>query len=103
MTFDIDEDRANERFIEIARKHRLDPDILKKIMLERNKGCNNAEIAEILNLNKNTVGKYVTALNEMSDDDLRTLLLIIALIGAGAFLLAFASSMMKQPEGGYYR
>ncbi|GLI46037.1 hypothetical protein [Methanoculleus bourgensis] len=99
MTFDIDENRANERFEEIARKHRLDPTILRNIMIERNKGHNNAEIAEHLNLNKNTVGKYVAALNSMSDEDLRALLLIIAIIGAGAFLLAFAAAMM-QPSGG---
>jgi len=102
MTFDIDEGRANERFEEIARKHRLDPAILRDIMLDRNKGYNNAEIAEHLNLNKNTVGKYVSALNTMSDEDLRTLLLIIAIIGAGAFLLAFAAAMMN-PTGGQIR
>ncbi|WP_214020924.1 hypothetical protein [Methanoculleus sp.] len=99
MTFDIDEHRANERFEEIARKHRLDPVILRNIMIERNKGYNNAEIAEHLDLNKNTVGKYVSALNAMSEEDLRTLLLIIAIIGAGAFLLAFAAAMMKPPGG----
>ena len=99
MVSGVDEKRAKERFEEIARKHKLDPDILKKIMIERNKGYNNADIAKHLSLNKNTVGKYVNGLNKMSDEDLKTLLLIIGLIGAGAFLLAFAASMMK-PSGG---
>ncbi|MBP2132954.1 DNA-binding NarL/FixJ family response regulator [Methanomicrobium sp. W14] len=99
MALNVDEDRAKERFEEIALKHHLDPEILQRIMLERNKGYNNAEIAERLDLNKNTVGKYVSALNTMSDEDLKTLLLIIALIGAGAFLLAFAATMMKTSEG----
>lgn len=99
MSLDVDEERAEERFKEIALKHRLDPIILKPIMLERNKGYNNAEIAEHLNLNKNTVGKYVGTLHSMSDEDVKTLLFIIALIGAGAFLLAFAATMMKSSGG----
>ena len=99
MTLTVDEEFANERFIEIAKKHDLNPEILREIMFYRNKGLNNGEIAEATGHNRNTVYKYLNALNAMSDEDLRTLLLILAIIGSGAFLLAFASLLIKPPGG----
>lgn len=102
MSFDMDEEHANERFIEIAKKYDLNPKILKEIMIARNKGYNNARIAEEFGYNKNTVSRYVNALNKISDEDLKTLLFLIAIIGAGAFLVAFASLLLKPqpPRGG---
>lgn len=95
----VDEEFANARFIEIARRYDLNPDTLRTVMYARSKGMNNGEIAEIANVSRNTVNKYVHALNEMDDEDLKTLLFIIAIIGAGAFLLAFASILLKPPGG----
>lgn len=85
MPFEYDEDRANEEFVRIARKYNLNPVILREIMILRNKGMNNAYIAQHLGINRNTVNKYVNALNEMKNEDLMNLLGLIAILG-GAYL-----------------
>jgi DNA-binding MarR family transcriptional regulator len=84
----IDEDKANYEIINIARKYDLNPVLLRAIVLQRNRGLNNAQIAQHLGIHRNTVNKYVTALEEMNKDDLLKLLAIIAIIGAGAVLFA---------------
>ena len=65
-----DEDRANEKIVEIARKYGLNPGMLRDILLLRNRGMNNGQIADQMGINRNTVNKYVNALNEMNQNDL---------------------------------
>lgn len=88
MTYDDNIERANEKFIQISKKYKLNPALLKDIMLLRNKGYNNIQIAEQTGINKNTINKYVAALGEMENNDLMTLLATIAIITAGVYLLA---------------
>jgi transcriptional regulator with XRE-family HTH domain len=97
MSFNIDQDRANEEIVRIARKYDLNPVMLKEIVWQRNRGLNNAEIAQQLGINRNTVNKYVNALNEMNKDDLLSLLALIAIITAGAYLL---SQLFEALNGG---
>jgi transposase-like protein len=97
MTFNIDQDRANEEIVRIARKYDLNPVMLKEIVWQRNRGLNNAEIAQQIGINRNTVNKYVNALNEMNKDDLLSLLAFIAIITAGAYLL---SQLLEALNGG---
>jgi len=87
MSFDIDQDRANGEIVRIARKYYLNPVLLKEIVWQRNRGLNNAEIADQLGINRNTVNKYVNSLNEMNKDDLLSLIAFVAIIMAGAYLL----------------
>jgi len=88
MTYDDNIERANEKFIQISKKYKLNPALLKDIMLLRNKGYNNLQISEQTGINKNTINKYVAALGEMENNDLMTLLAMIAIITAGVYLLA---------------
>lgn len=97
MNYNIDQDQANEEIVRIARKYDLNPVILKEIVWHRNRGLNNGEIAQQLGLNRNTVNKYVNALNDMNKDDLLSLLALIAVIGAGAYLL---NEIFKTLSGG---
>lgn len=82
-----DEDRVNDKIVEIARKYGLNPGMLRDILILRNRGMNNGEIAAHMGINRNTVNKYVNALNEMDQNDLVQLIALVALIGAGAFLI----------------
>jgi DNA-binding MarR family transcriptional regulator len=82
-----EEDQINEKIVEIARRYNLNPGMLRDILLLRNRGMNNAQIANHMGINRNTVNKYVNALNEMNQQDLFALLALIALIGAGAVVI----------------
>ena len=82
-----DEDRINEKIVEIARRYGLNPGMLRDILILRNRGMNNAQIANHMGINRNTVNKYVNALNEMNQNDLLELLALVAIIGAGAMVI----------------
>ena len=82
-----DEDRINEKIVEIARRYNLNPGMLRDILILRNRGMNNAQIAEQMGINRNTVKKYVNALNDMNQNDLLQLLALVAIIGAGAVII----------------
>lgn len=88
MSSPNDEIQANEQFIRISKKYGLNPVILKEILMLRNQGYNNAQIAERTGINRNTVNKYVSALNEMQVEDLLSLLALLAIIGIGIAALA---------------
>lgn len=83
----------NQRFSEISCKYGLNPTILKTIMEARNCGYNNVEIATMVQLNKNTVGKYIRALRKFNDDDVKTLLFIISMQKPTPTRLAFLSEL----------
>jgi hypothetical protein len=83
-----DEDRINEKIVEIARKYGLNPGMLRDILILRNRGMNNAQISSHMGINRNTVNKYVNVLNEMNQKDLLELLALVAMIGAGALIIS---------------
>ncbi len=82
-----DEDRVNEKIVEIARRYSLNPGMLRDILILRNRGMNNAQIATQMGINRNTVNKYVNALNDMNQKDLGELLALVAIIGGGAIII----------------
>lgn len=81
-------DKANQKVVEISKRYGLNPTLLKEIMLLRNKGLNNISISEKTGINKNTVNKYVNALGEMENNDFIELLLGVAVIFGGVYLLS---------------
>ena len=89
-----DEDRLNEKIVEIARRYGLNPGMLRDILILRNRGMNNAQIASHMGINRNTVNKYVNALNEMNQKDLVELLALVAIIGAGAVVIGALLQML---------
>jgi len=91
-----DEDRVNEKIVEIARKYGLNPGMLRDILILRNRGMNNGQIATHMGINRNTVNKYVNALNDMNQNDLLQLLALVAMIGAGVIVI---NSLLKSLFG----
>ena len=89
-----DLDRANEELLTIAKKYGLNSSMLKDIVILRNRGMNNAEIASHLGVHRNTVRRYVDALDQMDQEELIKLLGLICVVGAGAYLfLQFLASL----------
>lgn len=60
----------NSGFIAIAKKYRLNPVLLREIILFRAKGYDNLSISAVTGINKNTVNKYVHVLRSFSEADL---------------------------------
>jgi DNA-binding MarR family transcriptional regulator len=94
-----DEDRVNEKIVEIARRYNLNPGMLRDILILRNRGMNNAQIANHMGINRNTVNKYVNHLNEMNQNDLVELLALVAIIGAGAVVIGALLESLFGGEG----
>jgi hypothetical protein len=82
-----DEDRVNEKIVDIACRYDLNPGMLRDILILRNRSMNNAQIASQMGISRNTVNKYVNALNEMDQKDLVELIALVAIIGAGAIVI----------------
>ncbi|MDE4908196.1 helix-turn-helix domain-containing protein [Methanogenium marinum] len=97
MDLPFDETQANEQFIRLSKKYGLNPVMLKEILMLRNKGFNNAQIAQHTGINRNTVNKYVSALNEMQTEDLLALIALFAIIGIG---IAAIAALFGNSNGG---
>lgn len=80
-------DRTNKEMVKIAKKYNLNPGMLRDILNHRTRGMNNIQIATRMGINKNTVSKYVNALNDMNQSDFVELLTLVAIIGAGAIVI----------------
>jgi DNA-binding NarL/FixJ family response regulator len=78
----------NKRYIEIAKKHGFNPVLLKEIVGLRNRGYNNTEIAENLGISRNTVTKYLEKLRKTDNKDVFELLILIAALLGGMYLLS---------------
>jgi hypothetical protein len=86
-------DRANEEFVRMSKKYNLNPPVLKEIVILRNRGMNNVQIARRVGMNRNTVNKYINTLEQMNQEELIKMLGLICLTGAGAHpFLQFLSS-----------
>jgi len=77
----------NYRYIELAKQHGFNPVLLKEIVRLRNKGYNNVEIAKNLGISRNTVTKYLEKLRNTDDKEFLELLVLIAALLGGAYLL----------------
>ena len=95
-SYNINTELANQKYIQLSKKYGLNPALLKEIVILRNEGYNNLNISERTGINKNTVNKYVNALNEMDRNDLLELLLVIAVITGGAYLIGKLLEMLSE-------
>jgi DNA-binding NarL/FixJ family response regulator len=78
----------NKRYVETAKKHGFNPVLLKEIVGLRNRGYNNTEIAENLGISRNTVTKYLEKLRKTDNKDVFELLILIAALLGGMYLLS---------------
>ena len=70
------------RLNQIAKRHLLKPSLLQNIIWGRAHGWSQIKISKEYNINQNTVSKYSRILErEITDNELKILLLVIVLIG----------------------
>lgn len=81
------EEYLNQLFNALAKRHGLNPLILKEIIILNNRGYSNKEIAEMAGVSRNTVASYLGKLNEMEEPDFMKLVLYAVLIHGGLHYL----------------
>lgn len=80
--------RALEEYNEIARKHSLDPDLLKKILELSVKGRSKTDIANLVGTSRQTVHRYLkTVREEIDDNELFKLIIGLVILGGGLYVL----------------
>jgi hypothetical protein len=77
-------DTATREFVMLAKYHDLNPALLKDIIVARSRGLNGTEIATAVGVNKNTIGKYVSALGKMEPEDAIKLTGLACMTGSGS-------------------
>ena len=77
----------DDRFIALARKYNLNPLYLNQIILLRNHGYNNTEIAEKTGISRVTVNNYVDRIGEVEAKDLLKMIAFVLVAAAGIALL----------------
>lgn len=84
----VDYSKALNEYRQIANKHNLRPELLKEILNLSVKGYNKAEIARKVGKSRQTVHKYLKTVREdMSDDELQTILLGLVVLFGGVYLI----------------
>lgn len=81
-----------QKYVEFCKEHKLNPQIMREILLLRNQGLNNTIIANTLGISRITVNYYVNKLNELNLQDLVKLIILVGLIYGG---LAVLSEILK--------
>ena len=84
----INYSEALNEYRQIAKEHSLRPELLKEILNLSVKGYNKAEIAREVDKSRQTVHKYLKTVREdMSNDELQTLLLGLVVLFGGVYLI----------------
>lgn len=81
------EEGLNPKLVELSRKYGLQPLYLNQIVLLRNQGFNNTEIAEKTGISRVTVNTYVEKIREMEKEDLLKIIGLVILAAAGIALI----------------
>ena len=82
------EDRLNQKYLELCEKYNLNPTLLKDILIYRNRGLKNVEIAQKIGVTSRTVNDYVSAIKKLETDELLQTILYTTLFIGGAYLLS---------------
>lgn len=77
----------NQEYVYTAKKNGFNPVLLKEIIILRNKGYNNIEIANTLGISRNTVSKYNEKLRKTDDKEIVKIIALTAALVGGAYLL----------------
>lgn len=90
MTHNLREnDRINEKYAVLARKHGLNPVWLRAILDLRNRDFNHSEINKHTGISRETVANYLKKLGSMEKKDYWLLVIVAGLIIAGVGLDAY--------------
>ncbi len=82
-------DRINEKYAVLARKHGLNPVWLRAILDLRNRGFNHSEINKQTGISRETIANYLKKLRSMETKDCWLLVVGAGLIIAGVGLAAY--------------
>jgi len=92
-------DALNQRLVGLAKKYGLNPIILREIILLRNQGYNNSEIANRVGISRQTVAKYLETLKTMEKEDLfNSVMITLLIIGGAALLSELFNGQRKEKE-----
>jgi len=95
-------DEINRRYVELARRHGLNPVWLREIIDLRNRGFNYSQIAERTGISRETVANYLQRLRSMDRQDYWLLVigagLIIAGVGIISYFLGRGGSSSQSPN-----
>lgn len=92
------QDRAEEGILEIAKKYHLQALTLRFILLSRNLGLSNVGVAKKYGTNRNTINKYVRALENMDRDDIWALMCFVS-ITEHTDAMKLIGSFVKNEDG----
>ena len=88
-------EEISEQYVRLAKKHGLNPVILKEIIRLHNMNYNNTEIAKKLGISRNTVSKYLEKIGKMKEEERMELIaLILAMLG-GAYAILKTAKYLK--------
>ena len=82
-------DEINRRYVELARRHGLNPLWLREIIDLRNRGFNYSQIAERTGISRETVANYLQRLRSMDRQDYWLLVIGPGLIIAGVGIISY--------------
>jgi len=82
-------DEINRRYVELARRHGLNPVWLREIIDLRNRGFNYSQIAERTGISRETVANYLQRLRSMDRQDYWLLVIGAGLIIAGVGIISY--------------
>jgi len=82
-------DEINRRYVELARRHGLNPVWLREIIDLRNRGFNYSQIAERTGISRETVANYLQRLRSMNRQDYWLLVIGAGLIIAGVGIISY--------------
>ena len=88
----------NKRFVQLAKKHSMNPVLLREIIDLRNRGLNYSQIAERTGISRETVASYLQKLGAMDKRDKWLLIVGTGLLVCGAGLIGYFFGKSKKRE-----
>jgi len=79
-TIELDQQRINQKFVQLAKKYKMNPVWLREILNLHNQGYNYTEIANRTGISRHTVAEYLQKMRQMNRKDYASLIV-------GAFFL----------------
>jgi len=90
-------DEVNRRYVDLARRHGLNPVWLREIIDLRNRGFNYSQIAERTGISRETVATYLQRLGSIDRRDYWLLIIGTGLIIGGIGLISYFFARSEPP------